>query len=118
MAKSPLITVGKKARNTAVETLKKRLASQHAQVERSIPVAKPRKAVGSKLNRTIDERLRQSADSSQPKPFYNAALEEHRRDLRDLGLDPDLIGEHEVDPVMCNGCGEPIPWHVLLKHRS
>jgi hypothetical protein len=66
-------------------------------------------ALDEKRFRTADETFRHK---------YRDQLQEHRQELRDLGLDPDLIGEHEVDPVMCSHCGEPIPWRVLLGIRN
>jgi hypothetical protein len=32
---------------------------------------------------------------------------------RQLGRDPQWIGAHEVRPVICRCCGEPIPWEVV-----
>lgn len=49
---------------------------------------------------------------------YREQLQEHMDELRRLGLDPNLIGEHEADPIMCSHCGEPIPWKVILGYRS
>lgn len=67
--------------------------------------------------RKLDERHYKAADGA----FRDRAREElldHQAELRRLGFDPNLIGEHEADPVMCNHCGEPIPWKVLLGYRS
>jgi hypothetical protein len=49
---------------------------------------------------------------------YRDQLQEHMAELRSYGLDPNLIGEHEADPVMCSHCGEPIPWKVILGYRN
>jgi hypothetical protein len=49
---------------------------------------------------------------------YRDELLDHMAELRSYGFDPNLIGEHEADPVMCSHCGEPIPWNVILGYRS
>jgi hypothetical protein len=36
-----------------------------------------------------------------------------RLHLRSRGLDPDMIGEHEVEPIRCGHCGEAIPWRTI-----
>jgi hypothetical protein len=42
----------------------------------------------------------------------------HMAELRARGLDPHLIGEHEVEPIRCPCCSKPIPWAVILGYRS
>jgi hypothetical protein len=42
----------------------------------------------------------------------------HMTMLTSRGLDPMLIGEHEVQPVRCDGCGEAIPWRKVKGYRN
>jgi hypothetical protein len=41
----------------------------------------------------------------------------HMAALRARGLDPDFIGEHEVEPIRCGGCGKIVPWKDIKGHR-
>lgn len=49
---------------------------------------------------------------------FRRQLQVHDQRLSERGLDPNLIGEHEAKPIMCECCGKPIPWTAILGHRS
>lgn len=110
--------VTKKGRAGVIAMLERRhtAASKRINAKLSQAVKKQADKARAKLIRTINETYRMTADA-EFRAKYVVELQEHQQALRDLGLDPDLIGEHEVDPVCCPSCGNPIPWNVLNRYE-
>jgi hypothetical protein len=68
-------------------------------------------------NNDKQQKSKYASEDARRQRTIKQNLMEHRRGLEALGLDPDLIGEHEVKPIHCKRCGHPVPWKDIKGHR-